>query len=1416
MATLDTDFNINPYYDDYDPDKQFARILFKPSVAVQARELTQLQSILQEQVRRFGNNIYKEGTIVDGCAFSYNDNYHYVKVKDVDANGAQLSTSITVGLEARGSATGVKGIVNNAISGLESQDPNLNTLYIDYFTTGTSGEKVFSSTENIEIYNSANTLVATAIAAGAVANNVIGKGFAVSCSEGVIFSKGHFLTVDKSFVVVSKYNKTPDMASVGFAVQETIITSDADTTLLDNAAGFNNETAPGADRLKLAPYLIAIDTKDAIANANFMSIMDFQAGLPVMKKTNTQYNEIADEMARRTNEESGSYTVRTNEINVESPKNVAAFNSAANTTTANSTNQFELTIGPGLHYINGFRAEQFNTSRIQVPRAIANAAIEDVSISTSLGQYAIVQEYIGNFDAHLGTTVDLYNATQTAITDGDTPATSASGTKIGEARVRAVEYNNDGIPGQADGKFKVYLFDITMNEGSDFKLVRSIYKSNGGAADIVLTNGEAFLEEKTLSTAIYGLPKDGLKSASDCSYIYRTSQTTGAVSSNAVTISVTNTQFPYSGTLSRDERREFIIIANKTEGGLVNANPVNTDDIAITVGGTNNTEATITLTGALSSGYTGTLDVIHNIRATGKLPLSKTLDTAFVTVDTATHSAGVNGPYSLGLTDVKEIVSVRVGGSGDSYAAIANGSAGSNVTTSFILNKNCYDNFYGISTVTKLPSYTIAASSKIVFEVKAFKSESRAGGKGFYTVSSYKESDGTTSLNPGDIPLYTSERTGTTYDLRNVVDFRPAVANTGAYANTIGSATENPSNTEAFSGGDLVISAPNKSFECDIEYYLPRMDKLVITEAGYLQVKHGTPSSRPMPPASGPGELTLGLISIPPFPSLTPSEAASKERRNESIMVKQENTRRYTMNDIAKLDRRIKNLEYYTALNTLEQKTADMVITDANGNDRFKSGILVDPCTDFNIADVNSSEFRVAKDSSSTMFVPRFKQKIINLKVANTTNCRLFPDTNGIIPEATEHQIIDQPVATDDRFCTENFYKFNGVIKLSPAYDSGYDVTTLPSNPVVIDTATSINEVFDTFSDTFPLVKTEINGDRIGTQSTVTYSNTQVTDQTIDVDRTDTWFYNGQTYNYGYGNWWWGGDRSYDRKTTTETKTTTTTDTYNATITTATTGANTNESKLGDFVKDIQFQPFMRAKVISISATGLRPDTAHYFFFDESNVNNYVRRASIPDGNTWKNDDPSQCSPLGPIVGSSGVRTDAKGRLWAIFNLPAETFNVGTRQLIIMDENDITKKDEATSKCQANYNAFNYSVTKTDVTISTITPEFDIQVRNDTHKEVTVESEDYVKEVETTWSYDNYWSNGTYEYTTTNTYNDADNSRTYSWEYNYGANNSYKHTTTTTTSTLSGDGSLAANVGSNYNTYYGSYYYGWGLGNYSI
>ena len=80
---ITTDLNVTPYFDDFDEDKKFHKVLFRPSVPVQARELTQLQSILQNQVERFGDHIFKEGAIIKGCGLT-DSIVNYAKLNDAN------------------------------------------------------------------------------------------------------------------------------------------------------------------------------------------------------------------------------------------------------------------------------------------------------------------------------------------------------------------------------------------------------------------------------------------------------------------------------------------------------------------------------------------------------------------------------------------------------------------------------------------------------------------------------------------------------------------------------------------------------------------------------------------------------------------------------------------------------------------------------------------------------------------------------------------------------------------------------------------------------------------------------------------------------------------------------------------------------------------------------------------------------------------------------------------------------------------------------------------------------------------------------------------------------------------------------------------------------------------------------------
>lgn len=147
------DFNVSPYYDDYDPKKDFYRVLFQPGVAVQARELNQLQSILQNQIEKFGDNIFKRGTIIEGCNITKHDIFPYVKIKDLETDGTPIAVSTYENLAVRNSSN-VSAHIWKTVPGFESRAPDLATLYVAYNGTGIdSNTATFAAGDILQVFD---------------------------------------------------------------------------------------------------------------------------------------------------------------------------------------------------------------------------------------------------------------------------------------------------------------------------------------------------------------------------------------------------------------------------------------------------------------------------------------------------------------------------------------------------------------------------------------------------------------------------------------------------------------------------------------------------------------------------------------------------------------------------------------------------------------------------------------------------------------------------------------------------------------------------------------------------------------------------------------------------------------------------------------------------------------------------------------------------------------------------------------------------------------------------------------------------------------------------------------------------------------------------------------------------------------
>ena len=148
-----------PYFDDFNEDKKFHRVLFRPSFPVQARELTQLQSILQNQIERFGDSVYKTGSIIKGCAPTVIPDANYFVVPNAfDVSNTSYENAI-----AYGATTGIQARILKGISGfVDSTSPP--KFVVKYTTVGANGATQFLENEVIDITMLANlTLVNTSL-----------------------------------------------------------------------------------------------------------------------------------------------------------------------------------------------------------------------------------------------------------------------------------------------------------------------------------------------------------------------------------------------------------------------------------------------------------------------------------------------------------------------------------------------------------------------------------------------------------------------------------------------------------------------------------------------------------------------------------------------------------------------------------------------------------------------------------------------------------------------------------------------------------------------------------------------------------------------------------------------------------------------------------------------------------------------------------------------------------------------------------------------------------------------------------------------------------------------------------------------------------------------------------------------------
>lgn len=974
--------NTAPYFDDYDPSVGYVKVLFKPEHPIQARELNTLQSQNNHQTKAFADHIYKNGARISNA-----------RMNAVQYSGLSVAPGTVVsfieGWTLEGDFSGQQATFIKYVSGLNVLAVNMNGI------NTVSNTQSFSANELINVYDENDVLVTTIYASNMPHQVEVIDMFVID--QGVFYWGGYFVETQRQTCLIPNLTDTV----VGYEVVSEIVTAATDPTLLDNNTNGSNLGAEGADRLKYSLVLrtktlngAPTDNKGAVG-VDFIRLAEYTEGGVSYLKSDTEYGQIGDFVAQRTFEESGNYAVDDFSLSVIEHRATSAIGTGFSVDGLESN--YVAQVSPGVAYVKGNRIEK--TARTNV---IAEKARDVKTIPSVVKQF----EPLAYMLAIPRTSVwpNLYNSTRmndessillydNVLSGADVP----TGSQIGTANVSdAVLYGQTvvGVTRLASGAletiarpiYKYYLSNVTMNSTKTPEMVKSLYHATASFA------AEPYLEPiseifKVFDTVnmefIWPVGKQFVKSMRDAD--------DPSVGSMSLTVRKKMTGVLASDTVTfRAVSGEYFqplaasTLCIKTNAG-VNVNVALVEGVNVAV-----TPTTFIVTLAGFNGHT--ITVITDVVKSNLIEKKKTL-TTLTQVVTAPNDA------STTLTK-SDVVSYKV-----EFYDTATPTVLTNVTGAFRLFTGQTDDSYVNAVVTKVGALpmSVVGTSRLLITYQYFN---HTGDEGFFNADSYS------GVEYGTIPVYTSS-TGKEFRLSDCLDFRPLVLSSVVVSNTLFP-----------SFGQYAI--------LDLSYYLPRIDYVVLTSEGDLKVIKGIADDQPIPMIFESDTMLLYTLSLAPYVF-----------KLSDISIKKQDNRRYTMKDIAKLDSRLSNVEYYIALNLLEAEADKLAVKDVDGLDRFKNGFIVDDFSKFQAADLTSGEFRAAIDSERKHLRPSFiaRSRKLVLDEAASSGVKLI---NGMAYLSYTSVVGLESKAATRAISVNPYYmrSSRGKVKLTPNVDNWADTTT--------------------------------------------------------------------------------------------------------------------------------------------------------------------------------------------------------------------------------------------------------------------------------------------------------------------------------------------------------------------------------------
>jgi hypothetical protein len=1281
MTTL---FNYDPYYDDFDEDKNFMRVLFRPGYSVQARELTQLQTILSNQIEKFGNHIFKSGSPVTGGKISIDRKANYIVLQtqysgiDIDPNEFLNKTIVSFDNSkfVRARVIAIDNTTTNPI------------LIIKYL----SGDR-FAEGESLRVFG--QNIFATLNTTNAVGGSIV-----ASIQDGIYYFKGQFVKVVPQFLVLETFYRIGENAStinikpsykIGIEFDDNIIDEIDDTSLLDPAQGAFNYQAPGANRYQVATSL-AKRTLDSPDTSTFFEIIRLVDDVKTKEIDYPIYSEIEKLLARRTYDESGNYTIDPFVISLEEGDS--------------ANGKFNVVLDPGKAYVGGYEFQTIASTTIEIPRARETASVTDYDISTNYESSLVIEDVRGTMDITSYPVLDMHCVPLQNISTAS--AAAYNSTKIGTLNASMMRYNDSTnsnlgtthsfkvnvfnantapitgtIPSSGSTTLQVSLpttlapnvanayanmyFQITNGLGaslspirivssnattinlasalsfvpasntiqiqSDVRTTKSVaantgsfisFSGNINTDSIDPVTGFTYINEPKRTSRIFEVPYPAIKAGtiSNMDFFAKKlfANRTSDAGTNKFTVTAEGTDtFTFStapGTIPDELILNNIIcfirsdsvtnaqfgITPNTVVSLANNQYTVTSlspssfEIDIRVPGVkadflitskiNNAENSSTgtirgkqqiplVSGAnlhakvpFEMGGVNTLDDANTVTSTGfaggtvfeDIGATNFTDTA-VLQQLRTPGAVI----SLQVPDVIEIVRIT-----DSFSTVANVTTAMltlpehDVTQNYEFDNGQRKTHYDHATI-KLKRGFSAPRGRIFVQYRYLKHLSAPSPQndGMFTVDSYLK-DGS-NFTYDDIFSFNSAEDGKLISMRSAFDFRP----TRAIGGTALTGAINPE--------------PLQTIETGFEYYLSRIDQIVVKPSKEFSVVTGKASLSPVASVVSPDDMLIYTVSIPAYTDNV-----------KDVRVDFKNHRRYTMRDIGKFDDRIKNLEYYVTLSALEKDTASLKILDGNGLERSKYGILVD---NFTTKEVQASREEVGTDNSNLIDNGELQAASLMRTVkmiANTALTTVNAKFNGVGDKKvmslpyTSTELARQPFATKSiPVANALFAAFRGTTRLWPEFVGDVDTgttarVTLNSTQGIENAFNFVNSAFKYLADANPQFANDKNSPFAQVADSQWYQTRSTVDSVVDQQI---------------------GRRTWQTVTTTTDRSVIAS---GAELRQQQISTSSSQVDVGSFVTDLAIQPYMKPRQVLFSSDAMRPSATYYTFFDDVDVNKYV------------------------------------------------------------------------------------------------------------------------------------------------------------------------------------------------------------------